>query len=87
MLQTVQNVYPAGKVSSLYCVWTTRDDSPNSALVAIWIDPSMRGFEGEIALAGDSDCAELKADESGSCVRAKIISGPEILRKLETLER
>jgi len=65
MLQTVQEKYPARKVSSLYCVWTTRDGSLNSPLIAVWIDPSMRGFEGEFASANESDCAELSAEEPG----------------------
>ena len=87
MLQTIQTNCPAGKVFSLYCVWTTRDGSPNSPLVAIWIDPSMSGFEGEIALAADSDCAELNADEPGGCVCARVIPGPGKLSKLESLQR
>jgi hypothetical protein len=87
MLQTVQNLCPTGKVFSLYCVWTTRDGSPNSQLVAIWIDSSMRGFEEEIALAADSDCAELNADEPGGCVGVKSVSGPAIRKNLETLQQ
>ena len=87
VLQTIQTNCPAGKVSSLYCVWTTRDGSPNSPLVAIWIDPSMSGFEGEIALAADSDCTELNADEPGGCVCAKEIPRLEILKNLATFQR
>src|SRR5579862_2267077 len=55
MLQTVQKKYSAKKVSSLYCVWTTRDGSAGSPLIAVWIDPSIRGFEDEIAFAAESE--------------------------------
>jgi len=67
MLQTVKKYQPAGKVSSLYCVWTTRDGTPGSPLIAVWIDPSMRAFAGESSLAAQSDSEEVCSDEPGSC--------------------
>ncbi len=63
MLQTVQKKYSAKKVSSLYCVWTTRDGSAGSPLIAVWIDPSIRGFEDEIAFAAESEWTEQGAEE------------------------
>jgi len=87
MLQTVQKKYPAPKVSSLYCVWTTRDGSPNSPLIAIWIDPSMRGFEGELAFAGESDCSETSAEEPGSNFFTIATSESGIATELESFPR
>jgi hypothetical protein len=87
MLQTVQKKYPIQKVSSLYCVWTTRDGGPNSPLIAIWIDPSMRGFEGELAFAGESDCTETSAEEPGSSFSANAASESDIATELESFPR
>jgi hypothetical protein len=47
----------------------------------------MRSFEREVALAGDSDCPELNADDPGACVCANEIPRPEILKNLETLQQ
>jgi len=66
MLQTVHQIYPARKASSLYCVWTTRDGSPNSPLIAVWIDPSMRAFEEDFSLTAQSESAEITSEEPGS---------------------
>jgi len=87
MLQTVQKYQPTGKVSSLYCVWTTRDGGPNSPLIAIWMDASMQGFEGEIAPAAESDCAELRADEPGSYLLENAAAKPETFKGSETFQR
>ena len=87
MLQTVQKKYRIQGVSSLYCVWTTRDGSANSPLIAVWIDPSMRRFEDEIALAAESDCTELSSEEPGSSLIASGASEPEIATELESFPR
>jgi len=67
MLQTIHEIYPARKASSLYCIWTTTDGRPNSPLVALWIDPSMHTFEGEFSLTAQADSAEITSDEPGGC--------------------
>ena len=87
MLQTVQNSFPAGKVSSLYCVWTTSDDDPVSPLIAIWIDVSMCGFEGEFAPAAEADCTELSSDDPGSYLPKNAGGGRDIVTELEIFER
>jgi hypothetical protein len=87
MLQTVQKKYRIQGVSSLYCVWTTRDGSANSPLIAVWIDPSMRRFEGEFALASESDCTELSSEEPGSSLIASGASEPEIATELKSYPR
>jgi hypothetical protein len=84
MLQTVQKKYPTRRVFSLYCVWTTRDGSANSPLIAVWIDPSMRGFEDEIAVAAESECTELSSEEPGSSLIANGTSEPELATELES---
>lgn len=33
---------------SLYCVWIRASEQRNAPLVSVWIDPAMRGFEGEL---------------------------------------
>jgi hypothetical protein len=68
MLQTVYKKDHTGKTSSLYCVWTTRDGTPGSPLITVWIDPSMRAFEGESSLTAESDSEAVSSEEPGSCI-------------------
>jgi hypothetical protein len=67
MLQTIYKNYRAREASSLYCVWTTCDGTPGSPLIAVWIDPSMRAFEGESPSAAQSDSEAVSTEEPGSC--------------------
>jgi hypothetical protein len=87
MLQTVQEKYPGRKVSSLYCVWTTRDGSPNSPLIGLWIEPSMGSFEGEFALAAESDSTKLSAEAPGIKFAMRVEWKPELVQGLESLTR
>ena len=68
VLQAVHKNHSAGKASSLYCVWITREGTPGSPLVAIWIDPSMRAFEEESSSAAQLDSEAVSSEEPGSCV-------------------
>ena len=67
MLQAVHKNYRAGDASSLYCVWITRDGTPGSPLIAVWIDPSMRAFEGVSPSAAQLDSEAVGSEEPGSC--------------------
>jgi hypothetical protein len=67
MLQTVHKNYRTGEASSLYCVWTTRDGTPGSPLIAVWIDPLMRAFEGEASSAAQPDSEAVSSADPGSC--------------------
>lgn len=85
MLQIVQKYCPARNISSLYCVWTIGDDNQNSPLIALWIDPSMRAFEAEFALAAESDCGEQSAGEPGP-VQTSAIPEAAISKELESFQ-
>ena len=67
MLQTVHNNYRVPQASSLYCVWTPRDENPGSPLVAIWIDSTMTVFEGECCAGMPEEAVEMNSEEPGSC--------------------
>ena len=76
MLHAVHRKYRTREASSLYCVWTSRDGSSNSPLIAIWIDPSMCGFEEEASSTAQSDSEEVRSDEPGGC--ALVSAGPQV---------
>jgi hypothetical protein len=80
MLQTIHKNYRAGEASSLYCIWTTRDGTPGSPLIAVWIDPSMRAFEGESSSTAQSDSEEVCSDEPGSCAFTGAAMWPQTQR-------
>jgi hypothetical protein len=87
MLQTIQEKHPVRKVSSLYCVWTTRDGNPASPLIVVWIDPSMRGFEAEFTPTAESECTVLNAEEPGGSFHVNAASKPESAAELESYPR
>jgi hypothetical protein len=77
MLQSIHEIYPTAKASSLYCVWATRDGTANSPLIAVWIDPSMRVFEGEMSLNAQTETEEVSSDDPGGWALTSARPGSE----------
>jgi hypothetical protein len=87
MLQAVHKNYLADKASSLYCIWTTRDETPGSPLIAVWIDPSMRAFEGESSSNAQADSEAVISEEPGGRPVMGPANRPQTSKELEACPR